>query len=309
MNKIVFFGGKGGVGKTTCSAAFSIASASSGKKTLLVSTDPAHSISDIFEKKIGDKIVNIEENLDALEISSEVESKKYMEGVKANLKNVVSPVIVNEIKKQIDAAAISPGTEEAALFDKMIEIINEKVDEYDQIIFDTAPTGHTIRLISLPQLLGSWLETLIVKRKKALGLMSMSKHHGKKMKEDIEEDKVIQILSKRLDNVTKAKKIMIDDKKMSFVFVLNAEKLPIEETKKAVVMLEKYDIKVDTLVVNRIFPEKIEDDFFKKKKEQETKYLEEINESFKGKNIIKIPMLSSDMRAFNIKDISEFFKK
>ncbi|WP_461207128.1 ArsA family ATPase [Clostridium sp. DL1XJH146] len=309
MNKIVFFGGKGGVGKTTCSAAFSIASASSGKKTLLVSTDPAHSISDIFEKKIGEKIINIEENLDALEISSEVESKKYMEGVKANLKNVVSPVIVEEIKKQIDAAAVSPGTEEAALFDKMIEIINEKVDEYDQIIFDTAPTGHTIRLISLPQLLGSWLETLIVKRKKALGLMSMANHHGKKKQEEIEEDKVIQILSKRLDNVTKAKKIMIDDKKMSFIFVLNAEKLPIEETKKAVVMLEKYDVKVDTLVVNRIFPEKIEDDFFKKKKEQETKYLQEINESFKGKNIIKIPMLSSDMRAFNIKDIAEFFNK
>lgn len=307
MNKIIFFGGKGGVGKTTCSAAFAISSSNKGKKTLLVSTDPAHSTCDIFEKKIGNTIANIAENLDALEINGEYESKKYMESVRANLKNVVSPIIVKEIKKQIDAAAISPGTEEAALFDKMIEIINEKYDEYDQIIFDTAPTGHTIRLISLPELLGAWLQTLIEKRRKALGLMNMAKNHGKKKKDEIEEDEVVSILRKRLDNVNNAKKILIDSKKMSFVFVLNAEKLPIEETKKAVAMLEKYKIRVDTLVVNRILPEEIQDEFFKTKKKQERKYLDEIYSAFGGKNIIKLPMLNSDMRAFNINEIAKYF--
>ncbi|GAA0179365.1 TRC40/GET3/ArsA family transport-energizing ATPase [Clostridium sediminicola] len=307
MNKIVFFGGKGGVGKTTCSAAFAIASANMGKKTLLVSTDPAHSTCDIFEKKIGNNIVNIENNLDALEINGEYESKKYMEGVRANLKDIVSPIIVKEIKKQIDAAAISPGTEEAALFDKMLEIINEKYDEYDQIIFDTAPTGHTIRLVSLPELLGAWLQTLIEKRRKALGLMSMAHNHGKKKKDEIEEDEVVSILKKRLDNVNNAKKILIDDKKMSFIFVLNAEKLPIEETKKAVSMLEKYKIQVDTLVVNRILPEEIKDEFFITKKKQEKKYLDEIYAAFGGKKIIKLPMLNSDMRAFNINEIAKHF--
>ncbi|SHH27551.1 ArsA family ATPase [Clostridium grantii] len=307
MNKIVFFGGKGGVGKTTCSAAFAVASANRGKKTLLVSTDPAHSTTHIFERNIGKEIINLQNNLDALEVDGEYESKKYMEGVRANLKTVVSPIIVKEIKKQIDAAAVSPGTEEAALFDKMIEIINEKYEEYDQIIFDTAPTGHTIRLISLPELLGAWLETLIGKRRKALGLMQMAKNAGKKNKKDIEEDAVVTILKKRLDNVNKAKKILIDDKKMSFIFVLNAEKLPIEETKKAVDTLEKYKIHVDTLVINRILPEDISDEFFKNKKNQEEGYLKEISESFKGKNLVKLPMLNSDMRATNIKEIAEFF--
>jgi arsenite-transporting ATPase len=306
MNKIVFFGGKGGVGKTTCSAAFALASAKKGKRTLLVSTDPAHSTSHIFEKNIGREIMNLQNNLDALEIDGDYESRKYMEGVRANLKTVVSPIIVKEIKKQIDAAAVSPGTEEAALFDKMIEIINEKYEEYDQIVFDTAPTGHTIRLISLPELLGAWLETLIGKRKKAIGLMQMAKNAGKKNKAEMEEDAVITILKKRLDNVNKAKKILIDDKKMSFVFVLNAEKLPIEETKKAVYTLEKYKINVDSLVINRILPEEIKDEFFRNKKSQEEGYLKEINESFKGKNLVKIPMLNSDMRANNIQQIAEY---
>ncbi|MCJ7688162.1 MAG: ArsA family ATPase [Clostridiaceae bacterium] len=307
MNKIVFFGGKGGVGKTTCSASFALNSALKGKRTLLVSTDPAHSISDIFEKSIGSKIINIDKNLDALEIDSQVESKKYMNGVRANLKNVVSPIIVKEINKQIDAAAVSPGTEEAALFDKMLEIINEKSSDYDQIVFDTAPTGHTVRLMSLPELLGAWLKSLIAKRKKALGIMQMANNAGKKNKDEVENDEVIKILTKRLENMENARKIITDNNRLSFIFVLNAEKLAIEETVKAIKVLDTYKIKVDSLIVNRILPEDSLDEFWKTRKKLENSYLEEIYKAFKGKDIIKIPMLSSDMRADNIKDVARYF--
>lgn len=307
MNKIVFFGGKGGVGKTTCSASFALSSALKGKRTLLVSTDPAHSISDIFEKPIGGKIINIDKNLDALEINSGVESRKYMDGVRANLKNVLSPIIVKEIKKQIDAAAVSPGTEEAALFDKMIEIINDKSSEYDQIVFDTAPTGHTVRLMSLPELLGAWIKSLIDKRKKALSIMQMANNAGKKNQDEVENDEVIKILRKRLENMENARKVITDNNRLSFIFVLNAEKLAIEETVKAIKILDTYKIKVDSLIVNRILPEDSVDEFWKGRKVLENKYLEEIYNAFKGKNIIKIPMLSSDMRADNIKDVAKYF--
>ena len=307
MNKIVFFGGKGGVGKTTCSASFALNCALQGKKTLLVSTDPAHSISDIFEKPIGGKILNIDKNLDALEIDSAVESRKYMDGVRANLKNVLSPIIVKEIKKQINAAAVSPGTEEAALFDKMIEIINDKSSEYDQIVFDTAPTGHTVRLMSLPELLGAWIKSLIDKRKKALSIMQMANNAGKKNVDEVENDEVIKILRKRLENMENARTVITDNNRLSFIFVLNAEKLAIEETVKAIKILDTYKIKVDSLIVNRILPEDSIDEFWKGRKELENKYLEEIHNAFKGKNIIKIPMLSSDMRADNIKDVAKYF--
>lgn len=307
MNKIVFFGGKGGVGKTTCSASFALSCALKGKKTLLVSTDPAHSISDIFEKPIGSKIINIDKNLDALEISSEQESKKYMKVVQANLKNVLSPIIINEIKKQIDAAAVSPGTEEAALFDKMIEIINEKSLEYDQIVFDTAPTGHTVRLMSLPELLGAWIKTLIGKREKALSIMQMAQNAGKKDRDELENDDVIKILKRRLENMEKARQVITDNNRLSFIFVLNAEKLAIEETVKAIKILDTYKIKVGSLIVNRILPEDSNDEFWKGRKELESKYLKEINSIFEGKNIIKIPMLPSDMGAHNIKEVAVYF--
>ncbi len=309
MNKIVFFGGKGGVGKTTCSASYAVFSAKSGLKTLLVSTDPAHSTSDIFERIIENTITTIFPNLDAIEISGEKESKIYMDNVKISLKNVVSPVIVKEINKQIDAASISPGTEEAALFDKMIEIITEKNDEYDRIIFDTAPTGHTVRLLTLPELLGAWLDTLIKKRSKSVTLMSMANHHGQTDKKDIENDEVIKILRKRYEKINKAKKIMMEDKLLSFIFVINAEKLPIDETVKAISILEKYNVLVDGIVVNKILPENMQDDFWKSKKEQEQKYLDIITATFKGKKIFKLPLLQEDMKSNNIDNIADKFSE
>lgn len=307
MNRIIFFGGKGGVGKTTCSASYALYEANRGLKTLLVSTDPAHSTSDIFEIKINDSITNILPNLDAIEINGEKESKKYMDSVRGSLKQIVSPIIVKEINKQIDAASISPGTEEAALFDKMIEIIIEKADEYDKIVFDTAPTGHTVRLLSLPELLGAWLDTLIQKRSKSVNLMSMALKGQKASNKELENDEVIKVLKRRYDKVLQAKKIMIDNHQLSFIFVINAEKLPIDETVKAINILEKYNITVGGIIVNKLLPDNMKDEFWINKKEQETKYLNIIKETFKNKEIYTIPLLKDDMRADNIGTISEMF--
>lgn len=304
MEKIVFFGGKGGVGKTSCASSYAVSKANNGNKVLLISTDPAHSTADIFQQKIGSKIVKIRENLDGLEIDAQKESDTYLKNIKGNLTNVVSPVIVDEINRQLDAASVSPGTHEAALFDKMIEIINESSKDYDYIVFDTAPTGHTIRLLTLPELLGSWIGTLLKKRRKALRYREMAR--GDKPS-DLNNDPIVKILSKRMENMERARKIMIDQKALSFIFVLNAERLPIEETKKAVSALEKYDIPIPALVVNRIMPENPTDDFWKKKKIQEKNYLKDIEKAFGGKTLIKIPLLSEDMNKTTVDEISQFF--
>jgi arsenite-transporting ATPase len=232
-----------------------------------------------------------------------------MDRVRESLKNVVSPVIVSEINKQIDAAAISPGTEEAALFDKMIEIIVLESDHYDRIIFDTAPTGHTVRLLTLPELLGGWLESLIEKRKKSISIMSMAMNQAKKTEENIGKDEVIKILQARYDRISQAKKIMMDDKLLSFMFVINAEKLPIDETRKAIDILEKYNILVDGVVINKILPEDMTDEFWISKKRDEQMYLEMIRETFKGKKIYTLPMLKSDVKADNIEIMAEKFSE
>lgn len=302
MAKIIFYGGKGGVGKTTCSTASSIHYASKGLKTLLISTDPAHSISDVLEMNIGRKIVNIRENLDGLEIDPEYESELYINKIRENMKTILSNVIIDEINKQLDAASVSPGTHESALFDKMAEIIINQNDTYDVIIFDTAPTGHTLRLLTLPELLEGWMGSLIKKRKKVVGMNKMISR-----KYD-EEDPVLSILTKRQERLARIKSILIDNGDLSIRFVLNAERLPIEETKKAVAMLEKYQLPVDTLVINRILPETVDGEFWQKKKTQEAEYLKIIEESFVNKHLIRIPLMDSDMKKDTIDCIARFFE-
>ncbi len=304
MGKILFFGGKGGVGKTSCSGAFSLAKARQGNKVLLVSTDPAHSISDLFEVKIGGGIVEIAENLHATEINPEEESAKYIERIRANINKIYSVVIVEEINKQLDAAKVSPGSHEAALFDRMIEILNEMSDYYDYVVFDTAPTGHTIRLLTLPDMLESWIDILLVKRKKTL----MYKKMYERNLDVVQNDEIIQLLTRRKNNLVKASNMLLDSGKLGFIFVLNAEKLALDETKKASAILNKYNIPISAYIVNRILPDNPSEVFWQKKKRAETEHLKEIAEAFAGHKIYKVPLLVSDMAADQVENISRYFE-
>ncbi len=304
MGKILFFGGKGGVGKTSCSGAFALQKAKEGNKVLLISTDPAHSVSDLFEVKIGSDVIKVRENLYATEINPEEESEKYIEGIRKNVNKIYSTVVVSEINKQLDAAKVSPGTHEAALFDRMITIINETSEEYDYIVFDTAPTGHTVRLLTLPDLLESWIDSLLKKRQQTV------KYKEMKDKKPVGSttDEVIEILMRRKRNLIRAKEILLDSGKLGFIFVLNAEKLAIDETVKAVDILNKFKVPIAGFVVNRILPETANDDFWKKKKEIEAEHLGKIEETFKGYRIYKIPLLVSDMNSSEVEVIAKSFE-
>ncbi|MGM0396229.1 MAG: ArsA family ATPase [Bacillota bacterium] len=301
MAKIIFYGGKGGVGKTTCSTANSISYAERGLKTLLVSTDPAHSISDVLGVKIGRKIINLRENLDGLEIDPEFEAKLYINKIRDNMKTILSNVIVEEINSQLDAAMVSPGTHESALFDKISDIIIDKFDDYDIIIFDTAPTGHTMRILTLPDLLEGWMASLVKKRKT---IVDMNKMVSRKYKE---KDPVLEILERRQKRFGEIKKIFNDNNNVRIRFVLNAEKLPIEETKKAIKMLNQFNIPVDTIVINRLMPDDIGPEFWEKKKKQEKEYLKDIEKDFEGKEFIKIPMLDTDMNKETVDRLARYF--
>lgn len=306
MSKILFFGGKGGVGKTSCSSAFAVSKAGQGYKVLLVSTDPAHSTSDLFNMKIGPKIITIKENLDALEIDPQKEADNYIREIKGNMSRIVSPIILDEMNKQLDAARVSPGSHESALFDKMVQIINETSEHYDFIIFDTAPTGHTVRLLSLPEMLGAWMDSLLKKRRNTMALKRMTDRI--KGHKESEEDPIIKILTRRKENLEKARSIMMDEDNLGFVFVMNAERLPIEETKKAVQLLKKYKIPVKYLVVNRILPDTT-DPFWQQKKQYEKAYLDEIESYFKVETIYKVPMFQEDMQSGTINQMADYFKE
>ncbi len=302
MGKIIFFGGKGGVGKTSCSTAYAIAQSNLGLKTLLVSTDPAHSISDLFHESIGSTIKKLSDNLYGIEVDPEKESKEYINSVRKDLKRIMSPIIMEDLNKQLDAAIISPGSHESALFDKMIELVINENNQFDRIIFDTAPTGHTVRLLSLPELLGGWIDSLMHKRKKTISLKNMI---GRKRDE---VDPILEILTKRKTNLERARAIMMDENRLEFAFVLNAERMPIEETKKAVTLLRNYKINVSTLIVNKILPEGALDAFWQQKKNKETGYVKEIEASIKAPSIYKIPLFQEDMTAHTIHQMAKKFQ-
>ncbi|HPX70284.1 MAG TPA: ArsA family ATPase [Bacillota bacterium] len=303
MSRILFFGGKGGVGKTSCSGAFAYARASEGNKVLLVSTDPAHSVSDLFERKIGGDIVELKPNLYATEINPEEESEKYFSKIRASIRQVYSVVIIEEINKQLDAAKLSPGTSESALFDRMVEIINETSEEYDFIVFDTAPTGHTLRLLTLPELLSSWVDVLLSKRRKTVRYKEMISGD----RSLVENDEIVKILTRRKRNLTRAREILIDSGKLGFVFVLNAEKLAIDETIKATRTLRDHNIPIAAYVVNRLLPEEVSGEFWMNKKKDEAKYLALIESEFKGSKIYKIPLLSTDIKEAQIDVLARSF--
>ena len=254
MNKFVFFGGKGGVGKTTVSSAYGLKCARDGLRTLLVSTDPAHSTSDVFDQQFDDDPTAVEghENLLAMELDPEEEVQRHMTEIKSTMSDQVSPAIVNEIDRQIELAHRTPGAYEAALFDRFIDVMRDS-DGYDRVVFDTSPTGGTLRLLALPEFLQSWIERLTAKRKESVDLFEKAAIGDKEARQKLQEDPIIRRLTERKEMFEFAGETLRNQS--AFYLVLNPDELSIEESHRAVADLTDAGLTVGGLVVNKVAPE------------------------------------------------------
>ncbi len=296
-HRVVFFGGKGGVGKTTCAAAFALLAARSGRRTLLVSTDPAHSTSDILETPLGPEPSAVAESLWAMEIDSEREAAEYIERVRSNLMKVTAPHLRAEMERQVEMARVSPGTEEAALFDRLADVLHEAHGRYDLVVFDTAPIGHTLRLLSLPELLQAWVDGLLQRRRSVNRMSAMWRQMTVGGGPDDEaEDPVEAILLARRRKFFQTRQILLEPGTTTFVFVLIAERLPILETSKAITLLRHHGIPVGGLVVNRLLPaEAAGHPFLAARKQREAAYLDEVAATFHDLPRIHLPLLPHDV--------------
>jgi arsenite-transporting ATPase len=282
--EVLFFGGKGGVGKTTCASASALAASRLGKRVLLVSTDPAHSTSDIFEQKIGPQPIALTPSLHVMEIDAATESRHYVEGVKSQIADLFGHAILKEANRQIDLAATMPGAEEVALFDRMGALIRGEDERFDLIIFDTAPTGHTLRLIRMPELMEAWIKALSRSRRAMLGV-----------EQDDKADPIMMALGDRLDRLRHLRARLVSGRTTGFILVLIPERLPIEESARAIAQLDEAGVRVSGLIVNRVLPQSTTDPFLSARRRQESVYLSEIARRFAAHPIRRIPQLESDV--------------
>lgn len=282
--KVLFFGGKGGVGKTTSASATALAASRAGRRVLLVSTDPAHNTSDIFGRPIGPEIVQVLPNLHALEIDAGRESARYVAEVKERIQSLFGHQILKEAHRQIDLAASMPAAEEVALFDRIGSLIRGEDDRFDLLVFDTAPTGHTLRLIRMPELMEAWIRALSRSRRAMLGV-----------DQDDRNDPIMLSLADRLERLREFRARLVSPRVTAFVLVLVAERLPIEETARALTQLDEAGVRVGALVVNRVLPATSPDPFLVARQAQERVYLAEIDRRFENVPIMRVPQLPRDV--------------
>ncbi len=309
--RILFVGGKGGVGKTTLAAALALLAAERGRRVLVVSTDPAHSLGDIFDQALNDSETALAANLWGLEIDPDVAADRYMDAVKRNMRDLVSPAMYGEIQRQMNLARLAPGAVEAALLERVSTLISEARERYDLVIFDTAPTGHTLRLLSLPEIMAAWTDGLLRQQERSskLGevLGRLGGQHGDRKGDDLsyferenppEQDRnsrIREILLERRRKFHQARRLMLDGEHTAFILVLNAEKLPILESKKAQVILREFKVSVAALVVNRVLPPEAEGAFLANRRRQEAEYLAEIEREFASLRRMYLPLLPHDV--------------
>ena len=273
--RLIIYTGKGGVGKTSTSAATAYRLSELGYRTLLMSTDSAHSLGDSLDMDLGTDIKNVRPNLDALEIDIIHEMRTKWK----DIQNYVAAFMLSQGMGEISAEemAILPGMEMiSALF-----YVNQFEDEgkYDVIVMDTAPTGETLRLLSFPDVTNWYLDKGFGMIKKLLHIARATV--GRVMDMPLPSDEVLESVGDIKDNMDRVKILLEDPKRTTVRLVLNPEKMVIRETMRAYTYLCLYNKNVETLVVNRVLPEEAgEGGFFKEKLEEQKENMELIHHAF-----------------------------
>jgi arsenite/tail-anchored protein-transporting ATPase len=295
--RYIMFGGKGGLGKTTFSAATAFWLAQQGHKVLVFSVDPQASLSDIFQKDIfGKGAVKIMDNLYAQEIDADSHIKNYQNEIRKKILDMYGlEQVPEEIEHYIQAASAEPAMEESAIFDAVVDIVVG--GDYDYYIYDLVPLGHALYYLSMAKVYDEWINRITKLREE------MRQHEEMvariKRQKTTEEDLVLNELQYIKNRINQSSGILTDRKKTAFFFVVVPEEMIILDTQKAAQMFAKFDVPIAGYVVNRVLPAELAGQdipaYLQNRLKMQGRYLEEIDQTFGNQVISRVPELERDV--------------
>jgi len=293
----IMFGGKGGLGKTTFSAATAYWLAKQGHKVLVFSVDPQASLSDIFKRDIfGKGPVEIMPNLFAQEIDADQRIKEYQEEIRQKIRDMYGMTeIPEEIENYIQAAAAEPAMEESAIFDEVVDIVGSS--DYDYYIYDLVPLGHALYYLSMASVYDQWIDKITALRTE----MEEYAQVAAVMQRDkeSEEDQILKELQFIKHRINTSSSILTDKLKTAFFFVVTPEEMIILDTKKAAGLFAKFDVPLAGYIVNRVIPPELAGQdipaYLRNRMEMQTKYLAEIDQVFSGEVLGRVPEFERDI--------------
>lgn len=253
---VMFFGGKGGVGKTTVSAATAVRLAARGRRVLLVSTDPAHNLGHIWGQSLLDAPLTLEPRLDAIELDPAAITAQHLRAVGDSMRAMMPERLHKEVDKHLEMSRHSPGMHEAALLERIADLVAGS--DYDHLIFDTAPSGHTSRLMALPELMAAYTDGLLARRDKSDKFSELVRGMGGDSggsPVDRRNQQIRSTLLKRRKKFEHLRSVLTDPAQCVFHIVLTAERLPVMESMEFYEELSSHGVHVGGAVVNRRTPD------------------------------------------------------
>jgi len=292
------FGGKGGLGKTTFSAAAGYHLAKQGHKVLVFSVDPQASLSDIFEQDLfGKGAVKIMDNLWAQEIDADRRIKAYQEEIRNKILEMYGfTELPEEIENYIQAASAEPAMEESAIFDAVVDIM--VAGDFDYYIYDLVPLGHALYYLSMATVYDAWIDKITTLREQMKEYDQVAAH----LKQDdrkMDEDAILEELLYIRNRIQTSSRILTDRERTAFFFVLTPEEMIIQDTLKAAELFQRFQVPLSGYVVNRVLPTELRTEeipeYLRHRIEMQDRYLAKIKETFGSQVLTQVPELERDV--------------
>jgi arsenite-transporting ATPase len=295
--RYIMFGGGGGVGKTTFSAATAYWLASQGKKVLVFSVDPQASLTDIFKRDIfGKGPVEITNNLWAQEIDADSHIRKYQQEIRQKILDMYGmPAVPEEIENYIQAASAEPAMEESAIFDAVVDVVMQ--GDYDYYIYDLVPLGHALYYLSMAKVYDEWINKITKLREEMREYEEMVSRLRRE--KEREQDQILNELLYIKNRINTSAGILTDRTKTGFFFVVIPETMVINDTQKAAKMFAQFNVPIAGYVVNRVIPRGLLEqnipEYLRRRIAMQEKHMADLRTAFDDQVLALVPEMERDV--------------